>query len=1039
MSLSDYGIRRPIATALLMTGALLVGLVAYSLLPVAPLPQVDFPTIAVEASLPGASPETVASSLATPLERSFASIPAVSSMTSTSSLGSTGITLQFDLSTNIDAAAQEVQAAISAAAGNLPHALISPPTYHKVNPADFTILSLALTSSTLPLIEVDRCADELLASQLSQLPGVGLVDFHGEQKPAIRVRVDPAALAQRGLTLEDVRAQLLVATVDDPKGEVDTGAGSIALEATDQLLAPEAFQDVVLAYQHGAPIRVRDIGQALAGPEDVREQAWLDGERTIIVDVHKQPGYNVIQTIRGIRDRLPELLAALPPRIRVRIVGDRTQTIEASLHEVQKSLALTVLLVVLVMWLFLRDARATSIPALTIPLSFVGTYVAMFLLHYSLDNISLMALTIAVGFVVDDAIVVIENIMRHVELGLAPVEAASIGAFEVSFTVVSMTLSLVAVFIPVLLMGGIIGRMFREFAITLSVAVLMSGAIALLCTPMLCAHLLRGRRPAEQGPHQEGAIARLLRRGMDGLTAFYAVCLDLVLAHRTISLAATAATAAITIWLYVLVPKGFIPQQDTGLIIGVAEAAPDIGSQEMGRRVQDLMRVAMADPAVDNVYAWIGANPTLSQGRVLINLKGFGQRTATAAQVVARLKPKLARVEGITLFMQLRQDVQVGGRPSKTQYQYTLEGADSAELSRWARRMLTALQGLHELRDVTADIQADASRVMLRIDRDTAARFGITAQLIDDTLYDAFGQRQVATVFTQLDQFHVVLEAGPGAPDPATLSKLYLRAPTTGQLVPLSLIASTDRTLAPITINHQNIFPAITLSFNIAPGYALGDAVASVAACERTLGVPTTVRGSFQGAAKAFQASIANEPWLILAAILAVYIVLGVLYESIVHPLTILSTLPSAGLGALLALIWTRTDLSVMGLIGILLLIGIVKKNAIMMVDVALGSCRAGMEPQAAIRAAALQRLRPILMTTAAALLGALPLALGSGAGAELRRPLGITIVGGLLVSQVLTLLSTPVVFLAMERVGRLGRSWRRQTDTGQALGTSSP
>ncbi len=994
-----------------MLGLLALGLVCYGLLPVGPLPQVDYPVIAVETSLPGAGADTMATTVATPLERSFAAISGITAMTSSSSLGFTGITLEFDLSKNIDSAAQEVQAAINDATGLLPRTLPNPPSFHKVNPAEFTILSLALTSD-LPLTETDRCADELLATQLSQLPGVGLVDFHGEQRPSFRVLVDPARLAARGLTLEEVRSALGSSTVNPPTGAIDGPAGSAPVATSSQLTSAQEYAPVVIAYRQGAPVRISDIGTVAEGPADTREAAWLGQERCIIVDIHKQPGYNVLETIQGIHRALPDLISTLPPRVHVHVVGDRTQTIEASLTEVNLTLLATIALVVAVVGLSLRHLRATIIPALTIPLSFAGTYMAMYALGDSLDNISLMALTIAVGFVVDDSIVVIENSMRHVEAGVPRVEAARIGASEVGFTVVSMTLSLVAVFLPVLLMGGIVGRMLREFAVALSAAVLISGVIALTVTPMLCSRQL-GR---EEG--RRGWLVRGLDWVWEGLTIAYARALDLVLAHRALALLATIAVALVTVWLYTRMPMGFFPNQDTGLIMGVAEAAPDIGSREMGRRITALAQVAIDDRAVDNVYYWIGANPTLSQGRIMINLKPFSQRADTAQQVMARLKPKLARIEGIELHMQARQDINVGGRPSKTQYQYTLEGADFVSVSHWARALTAELGKVPALRDVTTDLEADARQAALTIDRDSAARLGVSVQQIDDTLYDAYGQRQVATVFTQLNQYYVVMTTGADARiDGSSVQDLYVRSATTGSMVPLASVLKPGTALAPITINHQNVYPAVTISFNLAPGFALGDAVAVVESTERLLGLPASIHGGFQGSARAFKASLRTQPWLILAALGAVYIVLGVLYESAVQPLTILSTLPSAGLGALLALRLFGIELSVMGIIGILLLIGIVKKNAIMMIDVAVVETREhGRPPIEAIRRAALQRFRPIMMTTAAALLGALPLALGSGAGAELRRPLGVAIVGGLFLSQLLTLLSTPVVYLALER-----------------------
>ncbi len=1025
MNISRPFIMRPVATSLVMVGLTLVGLVAFYLLPVAPLPQVDFPTIQIEAELPGASAATMAASVATPLERALSDIAGISSMTSSSSIGNTTITVQFELSRNIDAAAQDVQSAINAAGGSLPKNLPSPPSYHKVNPADFTILSLALTSDSLPLTEVDRYADEFIAPQVSQIDGVGLVDFHGEQKPAIRVQINPDKIAELGLTLEDVRGLLAVSTVNAPKGSLEGPARAVVLETTDQVFDPDSYKSLIVAFKNGAPIRVGDLGTVVAAAEDMKQAAWLQAKRTIIVDVHKQPGFNVVETIQRIKDRLPVLRAALPPSVDLAIVGDRTQTIKASVHDVQITLLITVGLVIVVIFLFLRNIRATSIPGIAIPLSLFATFGVMYLLDYSLDNLSLMALTIATGFVVDDAIVVIENIVRHIEAGDRPLDAALKGAKEVGFTVVSMTTSLIAVFIPVLLMSGVIGRLFREFAVTVGAAVVMSGIISLTVTPMMCAHLIRHRDPADHGP-----AYRMLERAFEAMRRFYDRGLTLVLHHRALTLGVTVATLAATIYFYVVIPKGFFPQEDTGLIIGVAEAAPDISFSAMADRIQALGRVAMTDPDVDNVYYWIGANPTVSQGRMLINLKPRSDRQASAAQIVARLRPRLSKVEAIQLFMQVRQDIQVGGRPSKTQYQYTLQDGNSDELAQWAPRLEKRLRSLPALQDVTTDVQASAPRATLSIDRDTASRLGTTPQAIDDTLYDAFGQRQVATIFTQLNQYHVVLELEPRFQiDTGALDHLYVRAAGSDRLVPMGMFTRIKDSVAPITINHQSLFPSVTISFNLAPGYALGDAVAAIQGAERQMNLPPGLVTSFQGTAQAFQASLASQPYLILAAIIAVYLILGILYESYIHPITILSTLPSAGLGALIALMLFGQDLSVMGMIGILLLIGIVKKNAIMMIDFAVDAERnQGLTPEESIHQAALLRFRPIMMTTMSALMAALPLAFGVGAGAELRQPLGITIVGGLLLSQALTLYTTPVIYLYLSHFGhRIGGRRRRR------------
>jgi multidrug efflux pump len=1015
MNLSKPFINRPVATSLLMLGLVLVGAVAFVLLPVAPLPQVDFPTIRIDADLPGASAETMASTVATPLERSLSDISGISAMTSSSSLGTTSITIQFDLTRNIDAAAQDVQTAINAAGGKLPKDLPSPPTYYKINPADFTILSLALTSDTLPLPEIDRYADDFIATQISQIAGVGLVDFHGEQKPAVRVQINPDKIAQLGLSLEDVRSVLGASTVNGPKGNLDGPSRAVVLDATDQVFDAGAYKNLVVAYKNGAPIRIADVGTAIAAAEDAKEAAWLQNKRTIIIDVHKQPGFNVVETIRQIKDRLPALTASLPPSVKLTIAGDRTQTIEASVHDVQVTLGITVCLVVLVIFAFLGNVRATVIPGVAIPLSLISAFGIMYLLGYSLDNLSLMGLTIAVGFVIDDAIVVVENIHRHVERGVPPQQAALEGAHEVGFTVVSMTTSLIAVFIPVLFMSGVIGRLFREFAMTVTAAIVMSGLISLTVTPTMCARLLRHHRPQQQGP-----VYHAFERVFATMLRFYDCSLRKVLRHPATTLLVTVATLAATICGYAMMPKGFFPAEDTGLILGVAEAAPDISFAAMADRIQQLGRIVMADPDVDNVYYWIGPNPTVSQGRMMINLKPRDTRAVSAGQIIARLKPKLARIEGIALFMQVRQDVQVGGRPSKTQYQYTLQDGNSDELAHWAPTFEKRLKSLPQLQDLTTDTQASAPRATLRIDRDTASRLGITPQAIDDTLYDAFGQRQVATIFTQLNQYHVVLELDPRFQlDTRALRHIYVRS-AAGQLVRLSTFARVEESVAPIAINHQGLFPSVTLSFNLSPGYSLGDAVAAIQTLERELGSPASLITSFQGTAEAFQASLKSQPFLIAAAIIAVYIVLGILYESYIHPITILSTLPSAGIGALLALTLFQQDLSIIAFIGIILLIGIVKKNAIMMIDFALHAERnQGLPPEQSIYQAALLRFRPIMMTTMGALLGALPLTFGTGAGAELRQPLGITIVGGLMLSQILTLYTTPVVYLYLGRLTR--------------------
>jgi HAE1 family hydrophobic/amphiphilic exporter-1/multidrug efflux pump len=1018
MSISAPFVRRPIATSLLMLALVLIGAVAYPLLPVAPLPQVDFPTIQVSASLPGASPETMASSVSTPLERQFAQIAGVTQMTSTSALGVASITIQFDLNRAIDAAAQDVQAAITAASGQLPKNLPTPPTYRKVNPADAPILILAVQSDLYPLTKLDDYADTILAQQISQIPGIAQVAITGEQKPAVRVQVDPAKIASLGMSLEDVRAILAAATVDSPKGSFDGTAQSFTIYADDQLLASSPWNDVVLAYKNGAPVRIRDIGRAVDGPENVRLASWQNGKRGIQLIVFKQPGANVIQTVDRVHAMIPRLEAALPPGIDVLVISDRTQTIRASVDDVQFTMLLTIGLVVAVIFAFLRNVWATIIPSVTVPMALIGTFAVMYALGYSIDNLSLMGLTIAVGFVVDDAIVMLENIYRHIEEGMAPFEAALKGSAEIGFTIISISLSLVAVFIPVLLMGGIVGRLLREFAVTVTITILVSVVVSLTLTPMMCSLFLKNDHDVKHG-----RVYMAFERFFDGLLAAYDHGLKFVLRHQFATLMTLFCTMAATGYLYAVIPKGFFPQQDTGFIQGFSEAAQDISFSAMSQKQMALLAVVGRDPAVQSVAGSVGAtggSQTVNTGRVWITLKPRDQRDASAGEVIARLRPQLAKVEGIALFLQASQDINVGGRPSRTQYQYTLQDANLAELNAWAPKMLATLRGLPELQDVATDQQTNAPTVSLKIDRDTAARFGIQPQVIDDTLYDAFGQRQVAQYFTQLSQYHVILEIDPKLQvDTGALDKLYVKSPRTGDEIPLSAFVKVDTSKsASLSISHQGQFPAVTLSFNLSPGTALGQAVDAIKQAELKINKPLTLIGTFQGTAQAFQDSLRTQPYLILAAVIAVYIILGVLYESYIHPLTILSTLPSAGLGALLILYVSGFDLSVIALIGILLLIGIVKKNAIMMIDFALAKEREeGMAPEQSIYQACLTRFRPIMMTTMAALLGGLPLMLGTGTGSELRRPLGFAIVGGLLVSQILTLYTTPVVYLYMNRL----------------------
>ncbi|MFY9815280.1 MAG: multidrug efflux RND transporter permease subunit [Pseudolabrys sp.] len=1019
-------IRLPIATSLLMVGVLFVGLVAYPRLPVAPLPQVDFPTIQVNATLPGASPDTMASAVAQPLETQFAQIAGVSQMTSTSVVGSTSITIQFVLERNIDAAANDVQAAINAAGGQLPKNLPSPPTYRKVNPADSPILLLGATSDTLPLTEVDDNIETKLAQQISQIPGVAQVLIGGQQKPAIRVQLDPAKLVAKGLSLEDVRTPLSIATVDNPKGSIRGEKRAFTIYTNDQLPNSKDWNDVIVAYRNGAPLRVRDIGQAVTGPQDTTQAGWADGKRGIVLVIFKQPGANVIDTVDKINAALPKLRATMPPAINVFTLSDRTQTIRASVADVQFTLLITILLVVMVIFVFLRSFWATIIPSVTVPLSLLGACALMWPFGYSLDNLSLMALTIAVGFVVDDAIVMLENITRYVEADETAINAALRGSREIAFTIISISISLVAVLIPLLLMGGIIGRLFREFAVTLSMAILVSAFVALTLTPMLASQVLR---PPKEAHH--GRLYAWSERAFDALLHAYERGLDIVFRHQRITLGVFFATLALSVYLFVIIPKGFFPQQDIGLLTGISEAAQETAPDQMMKYQLQLGEIVRSDPAVDHVAMFMGGpgNPS-NTARMFITLKPRNERTANADQVIARLRGTLDKVEGARLFLQAAQDVRVGGRASRTQFQYTLQSAaDIEQLNDWAPKILAKLKTLPELRDVATDQQTEGLTLTLKVDRDQASRYGFTAQAIDDTLYDAFGQRQIAQYFTQLSSYYVIMEVTPSLQgDPATLDRIFMRSPTTNGEVPLSAFAKwTTHPIQPLSISHQGQFPAITISFNLAQGIALGQATEAIDKAKAELNVPATINTTFQGNAQAFQDSLSTVPILILAALIVVYLILGILYESYIHPITILSTLPSAGVGALLTLMLFHFDFSLVALIGIILLIGIVKKNGIMMVDFAIVATRDdGLSPPEAIRRAAILRFRPIMMTTMAAMLGGVPLMLGQGTGSEIRQPLGYAMVGGLFVSQALTLFTTPVIYLYLDRFSSWITNWAR-------------
>ncbi|AMN42648.1 multidrug efflux RND transporter permease subunit [Rhodoplanes sp. Z2-YC6860] len=1017
MNISAPFIHRPIATVLLMAGLLLCGLVTYRLLPVAALPNVNYPTIQVTAQLPGADPDTMASSVATPLEQQFSQIPGLTQLTSSSALGFTQLTVQFDLSRDVDSAATDVLAAINAASPFLPQNIPYPPTIKKVNPAETPVLQIALTSDSLPLTTIDAYAESILEPKMSQVPGVGQVSVGGQQKPAIRVQVNPEALANRGISMEDVRNVLTQANVDLPKGTLNSPQQTYTLNTNDQVIKPDAYNDLIVAYRNGSPVRIRDIGNAVEGPENDLLAGWYNGQRAISLQVQRQPGANVIETVDRVKALLPQLQASMPPSIKLHIVSDRTQTIRASVSDVQFTLILTIALVVMVIFLFLRNFWATVIPAVTVPLSLIGTFAVLYALNYSLDNLSLMALSIATGFVVDDAVVVIENIVRYLEEGMSPMEAALKGSSEIGFTIVSITLSLIAVFIPLFLMGGYIGKLFQEFAIAVSVSLVISLIVSLTLTPMMCSRLLK------HNGGQHGRLYRLSEKGFDALLAVYDAGLKVALRHRFITLMVMLGTIGLTGYLYVVIPKGFFPQQDTGVIVGIAEAAQDISFPAMSDRVKAVSAVVQKDPAVYSVVAYIGAGgatATLNQGRMFITLKPQSERDVTADQVIARLNTKIANIQGIRLYMQASQDITVGARLSKTQYQYTLTDADQNELNHWTAVFLDKLKTIPGITDVASDQQNAGPRLNVTVNREVASSFGILPQTVDNTLDDAFGQRIVSTMFTPLNQYHVVLEVDPRfQTGPDALRNIYVNS-STGQQVPLSTLVKSNLTAAPIVINHQGMFPSATISFNLKPGVALGDAVAAIRAFEQQSGKPASLVTAFQGNANAFLSALSGEVLLVAASLMVIYIILGVLYESFIHPITILSTLPSAGIGALLLLMAVHMDLSVIAIIGIILLIGIVKKNGIMLVDFALHLERnEGASPEQSIYKACLLRFRPILMTTMAALLGGVPLMLGSGAGSEIRQPLGYAIVGGLLLSQVLTLFTTPVVYLYLERLTR--------------------
>ena len=1029
MSLSSPFIQRPVATALLTAAIALAGAVAFKLLPVSPLPQIDFPTISVQGNLPGASPQVMASSVATPLEKQLGHIAGVTEMTSASYLGSTSITLQFDLSRNIDAAARDVQAAINAARGYLPTNLPNNPTYRKVNPADAPIMIVALTSNVYDQGQLYDAASTVLQQKLSQVDGVGQVVVGGSSLPAVRVHVNPTQLNAYGLGLEDVRNMLSQQNANRPKGQIANDKTTSDLATNDQLLKAEQYRPLIVSYSNGAAVRLSDIADVQDSVENLQSAGLANGKPCALIVIFREPGANIIDTVNGVRAAMPQLKASIASAIDLTVVLDQTTTIRASVFDVERTLVISIGLVILVVFIFLRNPRSTFIPAVAIPVSLVGTFGVMYLCGYSLDNLSLMALTISTGFVVDDAIVVIENVTRHLERGVPPLQAALIGAKEIGFTVLSISISLVAVFIPLLLMGGIVGRLFREFAVTLSAAILVSLVVSLTATPMMCSKLLKHQRPEDHG-----RLYRASDKVFDRILRLYDRSLTWVLRHPAPTLAVLLLTIGVNLYLLSIVPKGFFPQQDTGRITGGIQGAQDSSFNAMKQRMTHFVEIIQSDPAVASVVAFTGSGggTTTNTGRVFISLKPLEERQVSADQVINRLRHQLATVPGASLFLQSAQDLRVGGRSGNAQYQYTMQSDNLDDLTRWGPTLLQQMRKLPSLTDVNSDRQNSGLEAALVYDRQTASRLGLTPQKIDDTLYDAFGQRQVSTMYKQLNQYHVVMAVEPGFwQSPEGLKQIYLH-PVSGGIVPLSAIAHYEPTTAPLAVNHQGQFPSVTISFNLAPGVPLSDAVRAINQMEQSIGMPASIQGSFSGTLEAFQSSLANEPLLIVAALLAIYIVLGILYESYIHPITILSTLPSAGVGAVLALLLTRTDLSVIALIGIILLIGIVKKNAIMMIDFAVDAERNERKrPAEAIHQACLLRFRPILMTTMAALLGALPLALGTGTGSELKRPLGITIIGGLIVSQMLTLYTTPVVYLTLDR---LRLRWRQSRDRRRGL-----